>query len=86
MITEGFELMLIGMGTVFAFLVLLVLCMHLMGKFADRIAHLLPAEEEHPQQTARAAAGAAALTAAAASQSASARIATVIAAAHRARN
>ena len=86
MIAEGFELMLVGMGTVFAFLVLLVFCMHLMGKFAARIAHLLPAEEERPTPPAGAAAGNAALTAAAAAQPAAARIAAAVAAAHRARN
>lgn len=84
MIAEGFELMLIGMGTVFAFLLLLVLCMHLMGKFADKISHLFPTEVERPSPPASAAAGVAALAAAAA-QPVTARVAAAVAAAHRSR-
>ncbi len=46
MIQEGFELMVIGMGVVFAFLVLLVVCMTCSGMFFQRFSHLF--REESP--------------------------------------
>jgi oxaloacetate decarboxylase gamma subunit len=42
MITEGFELMLFGMGFVFAFLILLVGLMHLSGRLFSRFSDLFP--------------------------------------------
>ncbi len=86
MINEGLELLVIGMGTVFAFLVLLVICMHLMGKAAGTIACLFPPDEEHPAPVATVAAGTAALTAAAATHPTTTKVAAAIAAAHRARH
>ena len=47
---EGFELMLIGMGVVFCFLVLLVVCLQVMGKFFEKFSHLFP--EPEPPATA----------------------------------
>ena len=40
--------MIIGMGVVFAFLILLVICMTLSGKFFQRYSHLF--REESPSQ------------------------------------
>ncbi|MGB6223197.1 OadG family protein [Haloferula sp.] len=45
MITEGFELMLVGMSVVFAFLILLVGFMHLSGRFFARFSKLFPDPE-----------------------------------------
>ena len=45
MITEGMELMLIGMGVVFAFLILLVGLMHLSGRFFTRFSPLFTEPE-----------------------------------------
>ena len=45
MITEGFELMFIGMSVVFAFLLLLVGFMHLSGQFFTRFSKLFPEPE-----------------------------------------
>ena len=45
MITEGFELMFVGMSVVFAFLVLLVGFMHLSGQFFTRFSKLFPEPE-----------------------------------------
>lgn len=45
MITEGFELMLVGMGVVFAFLILLVGFMQLSGRFFARFSNFFPEPE-----------------------------------------
>lgn len=47
MIGEGFELMVVGMGVVFSFLVLLVLLMQVSGALLNR----LPEPEPAPQRT-----------------------------------
>lgn len=39
---EGLVLLVVGMGTVFAFLVLLVVAMQLTAKFFKKFAHLFP--------------------------------------------
>ena len=52
MIEEGIELMLVGMGVVFAFLILLVGLMHLSGRFFTRFPDLFP--EAKPVETASA--------------------------------
>ena len=44
MILEGLELMLVGMGVVFAFLLILVGAMHLTALFFQRFKHLFPEE------------------------------------------
>ena len=41
---QGITLMVIGMGTVFGFLVLLVAAMQLSAKFFTKFAHLFPTE------------------------------------------
>ena len=42
MLQEGLELMGIGMGVVFAFLVLLVICLEISTKFFEKFGHLFP--------------------------------------------
>jgi len=42
MLQTGIELMLIGMGVVFAFLLLLVGCVHVLGQFFARFGHWFP--------------------------------------------
>ena len=51
MISEGLQLMVIGMATVFAFLALLVGCMTLAGRVFRRWNHLLPDEEPVAKST-----------------------------------
>ena len=41
-IQEGFALMGVGMGVVFAFLVLLVGCLHISARFFEHFGHLFP--------------------------------------------
>jgi len=81
MIAEGFELMAIGMGTVFSFLVLLVGCMKLLGKISEPLSKIFPEDEPAlpPASTT-----AIAPSAANASNS-NERVAVALAAAHRAR-
>lgn len=43
LLLEGFELMLYGVGTVFVFLVLLVLCIRVMSRVIERLAPEQPA-------------------------------------------
>ena len=53
MISKGFELMYIGMGAVFAFLLILVAAMTFMGWFFNKYDHLFPDEvQEEPQKAA----------------------------------
>ena len=66
---QGLELMVVGMGTVFAFLALLAFAMELAGRFLSSV---LPDEEISTSQNVPATAGAA-----------EAEIALAIAAAHR---
>ena len=51
---QGIVLMVIGMATVFAFLVLLILSMNRSAAFFRRFAHLFP-EEQAPKKAAAAA-------------------------------
>jgi len=46
LLKNGLLLMVIGMGTVFAFLTLMVLSIQLSAKLAAKYAHLLPEEEK----------------------------------------
>ena len=46
---QGIVLMVVGMATVFAFLVLLVACMQLSSRFFEAFAHWFP--EEQPEGT-----------------------------------
>lgn len=71
---EGVELMVIGMGVVFAFLVLLVVFMTLSGVFFRRMAHLFPEPEVPVAAPARK------------SSDAGAKMAVALAAAHRTRH
>jgi len=84
MIAEGFELMAVGMSTVFAFLTLMVGCMKLMGKFSGTLEKIFPADKK-PAATPAAAVGGAALTVAATVGSHRDKVAIAIAVAHRAR-
>lgn len=43
---EGLDLLIVGMGTVFMFLALLVVMVSLMSRLAQRIEAMLPKEEE----------------------------------------
>jgi oxaloacetate decarboxylase gamma subunit len=79
MISEGIELMVVGMGVVFTFLVLLVVFMNLCGAFFTRFSHLF-AEPEVPAKG-PASAGAATTKPA----DSSAKLAVALAAAHRTR-
>ena len=45
LMTQGAVLMVIGMATVFAFLVLLILSMNLSAAFFRKFAHLFPEEQ-----------------------------------------
>jgi sodium pump decarboxylase gamma subunit len=49
---EGLVLLVIGMGTVFSFLVLLVASMNLAAAFFKKFAHLFPEEQVEPAPTA----------------------------------
>ena len=86
MISEGFELMVIGMGTVFAFLVMLVFCMKLMGKLAPKLQHIFPEKEAAPSPSPSQSAAAATLPVTSPAADDRAKIAVALAAAHRARN
>lgn len=44
LLTQGFTLMVIGMATVFAFLVLLIVAMSSSAAFFSKFAHLFPEE------------------------------------------
>ena len=44
MMTEGIQLMIIGMGVVFSFLILLVLAMQASAAFFKKFGHLFPEE------------------------------------------
>ena len=63
--------MLIGMGVVFGFLILLVVCLQCMGMFFERFSHLFPEPEPAAKVSTPAGAGAV--------------VAIALAAAHRAR-
>lgn len=76
MIEEGFELMLVGMGVVFAFLILLVGVMILSGAFFKKYAHWFPEPEVVPVAPSRAKL----------SRDASAKIAVALASAYRNRH
>ena len=52
---QGFVLMVIGMATVFAFLVLLIVAMSTSAAFFRKFAHLFPEEEQTPSKAAPAA-------------------------------
>ena len=74
MIGEGFELMLVGMGVVFSFLILMVMLMRVSGAVLSR----LPEPEEVKPPVTRPGRGS--------SAEAAAKLAVAIAAAHRERN
>lgn len=77
MIGEGFELMLVGMGVVFSFLVLLVVVMTLTGAFFQKYADRFPEPEpEAPRPSGEGAQAAG---------DARAKVAAAVAAAYRAR-
>jgi oxaloacetate decarboxylase gamma subunit len=76
-ITQGIELMLIGMGVVFAFLILLVGAIHLAAALFARFGHLFPDPESEPKPSAPGLPKSAA--------DPSTRLAVALAAAHRAR-
>jgi len=42
LLTDGFALLVVGMGTVFAFLAAMVVCITLASRIARRWSHLLP--------------------------------------------
>lgn len=46
LLTQGFTLMVIGMATVFAFLVLLIVAMSGSAAFFSKFAHLFPEEQK----------------------------------------
>ncbi|MDX9980394.1 MAG: OadG family protein [Lentisphaeria bacterium] len=46
LLKNGLMLMVIGMGTVFAFLTVMVLCIQASAKVAARFAHLIPEPEK----------------------------------------
>ncbi len=46
LLKNGFMLMVIGMGTVFAFLTVMVLCIQASAKLTTRFAHLVPEPEK----------------------------------------
>jgi sodium pump decarboxylase gamma subunit len=51
LLMQGIVLMVIGMATVFAFLVLLILSMNGSAAFFGKFAHLFPEEEAAPKKT-----------------------------------
>lgn len=57
LISHSVELMLLGMGTVFTFLTLLVLCTHLMSRILQRLAPEAPPSESAPASAGPGAAG-----------------------------
>ncbi len=54
LLMQGLVLMVIGMATVFAFLVLLILAMNGSAAFFRKFAHLFPEEEQLPAKAASA--------------------------------
>jgi oxaloacetate decarboxylase gamma subunit len=56
LLMQGLVLMVIGMATVFAFLVLLIAAMNASAAFFRRFSHLFPEEETAPRKPAAAAA------------------------------
>lgn len=59
LLRNGLMLMIIGMGTVFAFLTLMVFCIQLSAKVTARFAHLMPEPEKKKPKARPAAAPAA---------------------------
>jgi sodium pump decarboxylase gamma subunit len=55
LLMQGIVLMVIGMATVFAFLVLLILAMNGSAAFFSKFAHLFPEEEKAPAKAVSAA-------------------------------
>ncbi|MBT3289864.1 MAG: OadG family protein [Victivallales bacterium] len=55
LLRNGLLLMVIGMGTVFSFLTIMVVCIQISAKFAAKFAHLLPEEEKKPRAKKKAA-------------------------------
>lgn len=55
LLMQGIVLMVIGMATVFAFLVLLILAMNGSAAFFSKFAHLFPEETQTPVKAARSA-------------------------------
>ena len=55
LLMQGIVLMVIGMTTVFAFLVLLIVAMNRSAAFFKKFAHLFPEEEQIPAKVASAA-------------------------------
>jgi sodium pump decarboxylase gamma subunit len=55
LLMQGIVLMVIGMATVFAFLVLLIVAMSSSAAFFRKFAHLFPEEVQTPSQSASAA-------------------------------
>jgi oxaloacetate decarboxylase gamma subunit len=49
LLRNGLLLMIIGMGTVFAFLSIMVVCINISAKVAAKFAHLLPEEAKKPR-------------------------------------
>ena len=49
LLRNGLLLMVIGMGTVFSFLTIMVVCIQISAKFAAKFAHLLPEDEKKPR-------------------------------------
>jgi len=60
LLKNGLLLMAIGMGTVFAFLTVMVLCIQLSAKVTARFAHLIPEPEKKKPKAKKPAAPAAA--------------------------
>jgi len=48
---EGIFLMIIGMGTVFVFLILMIIAMNSSARFFQKFAHLFPEEMQQSTQT-----------------------------------
>ena len=72
--------MMVGMGVVFAFLILMVACMTGVAAFFRKFSHLFPEEEAEVKKASPSAGGAARGEA-----DATAKVAVAVAAAHRAR-
>ena len=54
LLMQGIVLMVIGMATVFAFLVVLIVAMNRSAAFFRKFAHLFPEEEQSPAKSASA--------------------------------
>ena len=50
-ILDGLRYMVVGMGTVFCFLILMVLCMHAAAAFFQKFEHLFPEAKEPAKST-----------------------------------